>query len=116
MQVSSAEQEVSCSGSSPQGHCDMVRQLLSDPSLTDNDRIRLLLLYALRYERDGRSQARMPHTDPEAYNYIPGLVYTSCETSFHILLHGPCESSIITFLWQGLDIIAFLKYAESSFL
>ena len=60
MQVSSAEQEVSCSSSSPQGHYDMVRELLSDPQLTDNDRMRLLLLYALRYERDGRSQVQFP--------------------------------------------------------
>ena len=57
MQVSSAEQEVSCSSSSsPQNHYEMLRELLAGSSLTDSDRIRLLLLYALRYETDGRSQ------------------------------------------------------------
>ena len=59
MQVSSAEQEVSCSSSSnPQNHYEMLRELLTGPNLTDSDRIRLLLLYALRYETDGRSQVK----------------------------------------------------------
>lgn len=59
LQVSSAEQEISCSSSSsPQSHYELLRELLSGPNLTDDDRIRLLLLYAIRYEADGRSQVR----------------------------------------------------------
>ena len=47
---------MSCSSSSPQNHYELIRELMTSNSITDTDRIRLLLLYALRYETDGRSQ------------------------------------------------------------
>jgi len=56
LQVSGAEQEVSCSSSSPQSHFELVKELISGAYLSDSDRIRLVLLYALRYEREGRAQ------------------------------------------------------------
>lgn len=56
MQVSSAEQEICCSSSNPQGHYEMVNELIHSQHPSDQDRMKLVLLYALRYEREGRTQ------------------------------------------------------------
>eukprot|EP00884_Botryococcus_braunii_P001179 jgi/Botrbrau1/11061/Bobra.0302s0005.2 len=56
MQVSGVEQEVACSTGNLPGHYEEVKRLISSPSLTDSDKVRLVMLFALRYERDGRVQ------------------------------------------------------------
>ncbi|KAK9815570.1 hypothetical protein WJX72_006038 [[Myrmecia] bisecta] len=56
MQVSSLEQEVACSSGNLMGHYEAVLQLVQDPHLTDEDRLRLVMLFGLRYEREGRAQ------------------------------------------------------------
>ncbi|KAK9800267.1 hypothetical protein WJX73_010485 [Symbiochloris irregularis] len=53
MQVSAVEQEVSCSNSNLQSHYDAVSQLVNNPDISDSDRVRLVGLFALRYEREG---------------------------------------------------------------
>ncbi|EIE27427.1 SM/Sec1-family protein [Coccomyxa subellipsoidea C-169] len=56
MQVSSVEQEVCCSTGNLMGHYEAVRDLINSPHITDDDRMRLVMLFALRYERDGQTQ------------------------------------------------------------
>ncbi|CAL5223597.1 g6136 [Coccomyxa viridis] len=55
MTVSSTEQEVCCSTGNMSAHYEAVRSLIDSHNITDNDRMRLVLLYALRYERDGQA-------------------------------------------------------------
>lgn len=59
MSVSSVEQELVCgsgSAANMQQAFEDVMQVMNDSSLSDIDRLRLVMLFALRYERDGRSQ------------------------------------------------------------
>lgn len=56
IQVSSAEQEVCCSSNNLQSHYEMINELVNSPHVADGDRLRLVLLFALRYEQEGRGQ------------------------------------------------------------
>jgi vacuolar protein sorting-associated protein 45 len=56
MAVSGVEQEVACQAPAPAAHYDAVAALVGSPGVTEEDRLRLVLLYALRYERDGQAQ------------------------------------------------------------
>jgi vacuolar protein sorting-associated protein 45 len=56
MAVSGVEQEVACQAPAPAAHNDAVAALVGSPGVTEEDRLRLVLLYALRYERDGQAQ------------------------------------------------------------
>mmetsp|Transcript_18589 Transcript_18589/g.56139 ORF Transcript_18589/g.56139 Transcript_18589/m.56139 type:complete len:583 (+) Transcript_18589:324-2072(+) len=59
MDVSSVEQELVCgsgTAANMQQAFEDVSRLLANSSLTDDDRVRLVMLFALRYERDGREE------------------------------------------------------------
>ncbi|KAK9839536.1 hypothetical protein WJX81_008245 [Elliptochloris bilobata] len=56
MQVSNVEQDVACSAGTVGGHFEAVRALVDSPHIADEDSLRLVLLFALRYEREGRAQ------------------------------------------------------------
>ncbi|XP_068603600.1 vacuolar protein sorting-associated protein 45 [Brachionichthys hirsutus] len=54
MEVSEAEQELACQNDHSNAQ-QSVRRLLQNPRLTETDAVRLVMLYALRYERHGGS-------------------------------------------------------------
>ncbi|KAL0041923.1 hypothetical protein WJX79_009001 [Trebouxia sp. C0005] len=56
MQVSSMEQEVVCSAGNLMQHYEAVLSLVLGQGLTDADKVRLVMLFSLRYEREGRAQ------------------------------------------------------------
>lgn len=51
-------QDLSCQSAALAAHYDAVSGLLAQPGLDSSDKLRLLLLFSLRYEREGRPQAR----------------------------------------------------------
>lgn len=75
MLVSQTEQELACNGG--QGAAfEAVTNLLNDDSISDIDRLRLVMLYALRYEKESPVQLmqlfnKLASRSPE---YKPGLV------------------------------------------
>eukprot|EP00891_Asterochloris_glomerata_P009321 jgi/Astpho2/9321/fgenesh1_pm.00142_%23_3_t len=56
MRVSSVEQDVAASSSNLMTHYEAVLDLVSGRQLSDEDKLRLVALFALRYEREGRAQ------------------------------------------------------------
>lgn len=55
MRVSQVEQDLACQGDRSLAF-SMVQELLEDPSVKEYDKVRLVLLFALRYEREGAGQ------------------------------------------------------------
>ncbi|EFN56021.1 hypothetical protein CHLNCDRAFT_22879 [Chlorella variabilis] len=63
MAVSGVEQDVACQSPSLAAHYEAVAGLVGNAGLPEADRLRLALLFALRYERDGAPQvAALLHT------------------------------------------------------
>lgn len=56
MTVSGVEQDLCCQSSSVSGHFDSVAILLRNPSISHFDKMRLVVLYALRYEEEAPKQ------------------------------------------------------------
>ena len=56
MAVSGVEQDLACQAASLAAHYDAVAGLLAQPGLEAGDKLRLLLLFALRYEKEGKPQ------------------------------------------------------------
>lgn len=55
-QVSSTEQDVVCQAPNLAAHFEAVQALVGSAGVEEGDKLRLVLLFALRYERDGRPQ------------------------------------------------------------
>ncbi|XP_057449525.1 vacuolar protein sorting-associated protein 45 homolog [Lotus japonicus] len=75
MQVSQTEQELACNGG--QGAAfEAVTNLLNNESISDVDRLRLVMLYALRYEKDSPVQLMQLFNKlaSRSAKYKPGLV------------------------------------------
>ncbi|CAJ2667580.1 vacuolar sorting-associated protein 45 [Trifolium pratense] len=75
MLVSQTEQELACNGG--QGAAfEAVTNLLNDESISDMDRLRLVMLYALRYEKDSPVQLMQLFNKlaSRSAKYKPGLV------------------------------------------
>ncbi|CAL0327450.1 unnamed protein product [Lupinus luteus] len=75
MTVSQTEQELACNGG--QGAAfEAVTNLLNDESISDVDRLRLVMLYALRYEKDSPVQLMQLFNKlaSRSAKYKPGLV------------------------------------------
>ncbi|GAU47844.1 hypothetical protein TSUD_404210 [Trifolium subterraneum] len=75
MSVSQTEQELACNGG--QGAAfEAVTNLLNDESISDMDRLRLVMLYALRYEKDSPVQLMQLFNKlaSRSAKYKPGLV------------------------------------------
>jgi vacuolar protein sorting-associated protein 45 len=56
MKVSGVEQEIACAAANLGSHYDAVSELVRSGVVASRDKLRLLTLFALRYERDGRGQ------------------------------------------------------------
>ncbi|PSC69479.1 vacuolar sorting-associated 45-like protein [Micractinium conductrix] len=56
MAVSGVEQDVACQAPSLAAHYEAVSELVGNLAIEERDRMRLVLLFALRYERDGQAQ------------------------------------------------------------
>jgi vacuolar protein sorting-associated protein 45 len=56
MSVSGVEQDVVCQSPSLGAHYEAVAALVGNLALAESDRLRLVLLFGLRYERDGQAQ------------------------------------------------------------
>ncbi|KAL4433463.1 hypothetical protein ABPG77_010316 [Micractinium sp. CCAP 211/92] len=56
MTVSGVEQDVACQAPALAAHYEAVAGLVGNPAIEERDRLRLVLLFALRYERDGQPQ------------------------------------------------------------
>lgn len=56
MAVSGVEQDVVCQAPSLAAHYEAVAALVGNLAIDEKDRLRLVLLFALRYERDGQAQ------------------------------------------------------------
>lgn len=56
MTVSGVEQDVACQAPALAAHYEAVAGLVGNPAIEERDRLRLVLLFALRYERDGQAQ------------------------------------------------------------
>jgi vacuolar protein sorting-associated protein 45 len=56
MQISSLEQDIVCGGSQLSSHFEAISQFVRDPNISGKDKLRLVALFALRYERDGKTQ------------------------------------------------------------
>mmetsp|Transcript_4745 Transcript_4745/g.13162 ORF Transcript_4745/g.13162 Transcript_4745/m.13162 type:complete len:582 (-) Transcript_4745:177-1922(-) len=56
MGTSQTEQELACSNNSCTTASDEVMELLDNPNLSDDDRLRLVMLFALRFEKEGIRQ------------------------------------------------------------
>jgi vacuolar protein sorting-associated protein 45 len=56
MAVSGVEQDVACQAPSLAAHYEAVAALVGNLALAESDRLRLVLLFGLRYERDGQAQ------------------------------------------------------------
>lgn len=56
MQISSLEQDIVCGGPQLSSHFEAVLQFVRDPNISGKDKLRLIALFALRYERDGKTQ------------------------------------------------------------
>ncbi|KAK9944062.1 hypothetical protein M0R45_009646 [Rubus argutus] len=75
MQVSQTEQELACNGGQMAAF-EAVTNLLNNESVSDIDRLRLVMLYALRYEKESPVQLMQLFTKLSSKNakYKPGLV------------------------------------------
>jgi len=56
MRVSGVEQEIACAAANMGSHYDAVSELVRSGVVASRDKLRLIALFALRYERDGRGQ------------------------------------------------------------
>lgn len=56
MTVSGVEQDVACQAPALAAHYEAVAGLVGNLAIEERDRLRLVLLFALRYERDGQAQ------------------------------------------------------------
>lgn len=56
MRVSGVEQDIVCQAPNVSAHFASVSSLLGDPLIQPTDKLRLVLLYALRYQREGAQQ------------------------------------------------------------
>lgn len=56
MTVSGVEQDVACQAPALTAHYEAVAGLVGNLAIEERDRLRLVLLFALRYERDGQAQ------------------------------------------------------------
>jgi vacuolar protein sorting-associated protein 45 len=70
MTASMHEQELACSSNMTSHHTE-VMTLLNDPSIDENNKLRLVMLFALRYEQVSAPSSSIPHT-------LPGHGYPMC--------------------------------------
>jgi vacuolar protein sorting-associated protein 45 len=56
MKVSGVEQDIACAAANLGSHYDAVSELVRSGVVASRDKLRLIALFALRYERDGRGQ------------------------------------------------------------
>jgi vacuolar protein sorting-associated protein 45 len=56
MKISGVEQEIACAAANIGSHYDAVSELVRSGVVASRDKLRLIALFALRYERDGRGQ------------------------------------------------------------
>ncbi|KAK9816319.1 hypothetical protein WJX74_002302 [Apatococcus lobatus] len=56
MTISGIEQELVCGNNNLSSHYDTVLSLINDSAINDSDRLRVVVLFALRYEKEGRAQ------------------------------------------------------------
>ena len=57
MTVSGVEQDVCCQSSNPSSHYESILHIVQDPRMNANDKARLVLLYAFRYDDEAPQQA-----------------------------------------------------------
>ena len=105
MAVSGVEQEVACQAPAPAAHNDAVAALVGSPGVTEEDRLRLVLLYALRYERDGQAQvaALLRTLGEQGEGWSAGM---------RIVLGGTSVQSSSTFLKDFQEVMLNERYAS----
>ena len=81
MQVSGVEQDIACAAASLNGHYEAVAELVRSHSVSAKDKLRLLALFALRYEKEGRGQisalmtaAAESGADPQALSAVRAML------------------------------------------
>jgi vacuolar protein sorting-associated protein 45 len=74
MRVSGVEQDIACQAPSVAAHYDAVHALVNDTLVQPTDKLRLVLLYALRYEREGHAQIAALWRQLEEWGVAPDLV------------------------------------------
>jgi hypothetical protein len=92
MTVSQTEQDLACNGGQGAAY-EAVTDLLNNESVSDIDRLRLVMLYALRYEKENPVQLmqlfnKLASRSPK---YKPGV-----QSDYHLF---PFSLNCISFLW-----------------
>lgn len=81
MRVSGVEQDIACAAASINGHYEAVSELVRSSSVSAKDKLRLVALFAIRYEKEGRGQtsalltaAAESGADPQALGAVRALL------------------------------------------